>query len=501
MKFTQICLTILFVLSSGFSMLSAQDDKPAENMIRETLDSGAFLVFRSDTVLTEPLGDEIVHVIFINCNGAISTKLPGNVIIIDGELGVRSGAEVTGDVALIKSELFRSRRAKINGTVYRNVDEHCRQTIMDRVKSVSKEKFKFPAQFQVSRWGGLSLDDYNRVDGFSISWGVSMVPLEGPALPYLELKVPIATTRDAVGFDLTGRLFLDDKGKRYFGFRTLAITDTHDRWRLDDLSNTFKAFIAGRDHRYYFRREGYSLFYHSGFHRYSSLELVYQAERYFSLDNQSPFTLFATENFHPNKPVESGLVRSLILRLNYDDRNDIRQTLFGWNVSLETELAGGLLEGDHSFARADFQLERWHTLAKRHHLYLLFKGTLADGPLPFQRGYTLGNALRGYDPFEFSGDRMLLYHLSYGYSMPALPVLEYLYLSWRVETIFERGTAFFDKDPNAGYGDLKSDVGVGINGETLIGDLGFYYFRNFKNTGTARDRFYFNLRILVPGNR
>ena len=470
-------------------------------IVSEILDTGSYLVFRSDTVLTEFPADSVENVIFINCNGAISTEVPGSVIIIGGELGVRSGAYVAGNIVLIESELFRSRRAKIDGEIYRNAGDRCRQLVIDRVKSVNKEKFRFPAQFQVSRWGGLSLEDYNRVDGFSVAWGVSMVPIEGPALPYLELKVPIATTRDAVGFDLTGRLFLDEKGKRYFGFRTLAITDTHDRWRLDDLTNTFRAFLAGRDHRYYFRREGYSLFYHSGFHRFSSFEVVYQAERYFSLDNQSPFTLFATENFHPNMPVESGLVRSIILRLNYDNRNDVRQTLFGWNVALETEISGGLLKGEHSFARADLQLERWYTFARLHHLYFFFKGTLADGPVPFQRGYTLGNALRGYDPFEFSGDRMLLYHISYGYSMPSLPVLEYLYLNWRVETVFERGTAFFDEDPEGGYGNLKTDAGVGINGQTLIGDLGFYYFRNFKDTGSERDRFYLNLKILVPGNR
>ena len=171
-------------------------------------------------------------------------------------------------------------------------------------------------------------------------------------------------------------------------------------------------------------------------------------------------------------------MRSLLLTGVIDSRNDTYFTLSGTRFKFESELAGGALGGDHGFARYDLSLERWDSFAVKHHTYLWLKIAGADTGLPFQRGYTMGNALRGHDNFAYSGDRMVLLQSAYGYSLPSLPVIEYLFLRWQADLIYEAGTAFYHDDPLQSYTDLKQDAGIGFTGNTILGRLKLHLFQN-----------------------
>ncbi len=452
---------------------------PALPHVESVLAKGNYLVFHQDTVLASENGPLSTDILFIDCNGVLDRPLEGSLIILNGELSLRSKAEVTGDVILLRGTLFQSRDAKVKGEVMRTSSAECINRVRDQLQdSGFKKSLPIHLKFRTNRMGGFRLEGYDRVDGFSISWGFTVEQPDMGDFPVFQGKFITATTYQAVGFNALLKVPLDLKARYSLGIGARSITDTNDRWRLGDLENAFKAFVSGNDHRYYFRREGYSIELRREMWNRSYLSLAYQDERYYSLKNQSPFTLFGPENFHSNLPVESGRVRSLVFDGMLDTRKDPFFALSGFWGRLQGELAGGTLGGRHSFARIDLELKRWDTFYDIHHTFFWFKWAYADRPLPFQRGYTLGNTLRGYDNFAFSGDRMLMAQALYGLNLPSVSVVEYLFFRWRAEVIYETGIAFYQQEPDSGYSNLKKDVGVGFSGDTIIGRIGVHLFQN-----------------------
>lgn len=477
-------------------------EEQVRRRIEVVLDNREYLVFHNDTLLSESLPDNVRDLIFIDCQASVDCAVTGTVIMVGGELGIRSGAVVDGDVIVLDGRMFKSRKAFVTGEVMKTSSEHCLKLIRENLEiGRSGQGFPLQAEFRLNRLGGFALDGYDRVDGFSISWGFRLERPRYPELPLLKARVITSTTRKAFGFDAVVHLPVDKSGRFYFGFGGRSLTDTNDRWRLGDLDNAFKSFLAGHDHRYYFRREGYSVFFRRKIGKHSRLGLTFQDERYYSLVNQSPFTLFGAEEFRPNLPVAPGIIRSLVFDLIFDTRNDLLMITSGFQGKVEAEIAGGALGGEHGFTRLDLSVKRWDTFGRRHHTFFWFKGAFADSQLPFQRGYTLGNTLRGYDYFAFSGDRMLLMQASYGFTLPLLPLVDYLFFNLRVETVYEAGIAFFKDDPVLGYDSLKHDLGVGFYGDTIIGRLGLHLFQNLDEPSNDGPRFALCLNMKVFDGR
>ncbi|MEA2062342.1 MAG: hypothetical protein U9P14_01470 [Gemmatimonadota bacterium] len=494
---------MFFIILAPFAAGQASGQADVCRLIEAVLDGGSYLSFRADTVLSAGLPAGTTNVVCLDCNVAVNCHIPGSVIMVGGELGIRSRARVGGDVIIVgEGKVFRSRRAVVEGRYLKNESAQCLGKVRKRLKS-SRGGSGFPLRVkpELGRLGGFALAGYDRVDGFSISWGFKLVQPGYHRSPLLEARAVSSTTRRAVGFDATLGWGFDRAGQYSLGLRVRSLTDTNDRWRLGDLENAFKAFFAGLDHRCYFRREGFTAFFRRRIGRASRIGIAFQDERYYSLASQSPFALFGGDQFRPNLPVDPGPIRSVLLDVLIDTRESLFASASGFRGRAVTELAGGELGGQHDFVLLDLSLKRWDTWGRRHHTFFWFKGVFADNILPFQRGYTLGNTLHGYDNFAFSGDRMLLFQASYGLGLPAPPVIDYLFFRWRVEGIYETGTAFFSGSSETGYNDLKHDVGVGVSGETMIGRLGIHVFQNLDKAERTGPRVTLSMDMYVFGDR
>ncbi len=445
--------------------------------LREVLGRGNYLVFRADTVLTPDSAALDKDLVFVGCKAAVDRPVHGSVVVLDGELGLRWRSRVSGDVFLVRGTLFQSRRAEVGGKICRTTAAEVYRVVIDNLGDAARG-VPLRLEFQTNRMGGFLLEGYDRVDGFSVSWGFKLIDPDFKKSPLIEARLITATTRQAFGFDSRLELPLDKQRRYVFGVAGRSLTDTNDRWRLADLENSVKAFLFGYDYRYYFKREGYGVYFRRTYGKRSSLSLSWNNERYYSLKNLSPFTLLAQETFAPNLPVSSGPINSLVLSGVLDTRDDEFITREGFRITAEGEIAGGRLGGQRSFSRFDIEIKRWDTFFKRHHTFLWGKVAGSDRSLPFQRCYTLGNTLRAYNNFDFSGDRLLMAQASYGYEMPGLPVLDYLFFDWCPQVVFETGNAYFRTAPGGRYGDLKSDLGLGVCGRTLLGQLAVHWFRN-----------------------
>ncbi|OGG06731.1 MAG: hypothetical protein A3F83_16215 [Candidatus Glassbacteria bacterium RIFCSPLOWO2_12_FULL_58_11] len=494
---------LVFFMSLNAAAVSCKQEQPADNLLRrlsQVFERRNYLTLVEDTLLTCGADSLVKDVVILGGKVALECPVAGTVMVCDGELSLRASARVSGDVILVRSSLYSSRSATVGGEVFRTAAAEC-VSYIDGQLSGSKPRKQLPYQvlLKTNRMGGFGLVGYDRVDGYSLSWGFAVELPEVSALPLFKARVISATTRQAVGFDTELRLPLYHQPLYTLGLGARSLTDTNDRWRLGDLDNAFKAFVAGNDERYYFRREGFSVDLRRNVGRRSHLSLGYLNERCYSLADQSPFTLFGSENFQPNLPVAPGPLHSLYFDGVLDTRGDPFLTLSGLWLRLQAEIAGGALAGKHSFARYDLDFKRWDTFYGIHHTFLWLKLAGADQSLPFQRGYTLGNTLRAYDIFTFSGDRMLMGEASYGLSLPQVPLVEYLLFRWRAELIYETGIAFFRGDPKLGYGDLKKDFGFGFSGDTILGRIGVYLFQNLDTSARSGRRVTVTLNMNVFG--
>lgn len=483
-----------------FSPSRAAADGPDKlSLLKRAFNADSVLVFQADTVLSGQPSGVSETIVFVNCNGAVDRAVNGSVVILNGELGLRREAKLAGDIILVRSSLFKSRGAEVAGETVSISSTDAVREVNSAVEDRSSVGSAFPIHLDMwtNPMGGFRVEGYDRVDGFSVSWGFELVQPDWKDFRVFSAKVISSTSRQAIGFDSRLRVPLDKEQRWRAELGARSLTDTNGRWRLGDLENAIKAFVAGYDHRYYFRREGFSAGVVRLFGRRSRIGLIYRSERFASLFNQSPFTLVGAENFEPNLPVDGGPLHGLALEGVIDTRNDLYFTLTGSRLAFEAELAGGALGGDHGFARYVFSLERWDTFNSRHHTYLWLKLAGADQSLPFQRGYTMGNALRGHDNFAYSGDRMVLIQAAYGYSLPTIPVVEYLFFRWQADFIYETGTAFFHNDPSESFSDLKQDAGFGFTGNTIMGRVGIHLFQDLDKSIHSGRRITVTLNINV----
>lgn len=477
------CLGLFFFQGEALGQADIEQWQESDfQRLRKVIERGEFLVFRSDTVLRTDEAPLRKDIVFVGCNGSVDGEIEGSVIALESELGLRSRAVIKGDVFLLRSRMFQSRQSTVEGQVSGTSSAEAYRIVIDNLEGGRGGRVPLHVKMTTNRMGGFNLEGYDRVDGFSVSWGFRLVDPDYSRLPLFEGKVITATTRQAIGFDSRIELPIGRRTHNLVGISARSRTDTNDRWRLSDLENALKAFTFGLDYRYYFRREGYEIYYRRDIARNSHVRLALGDEHYYSLNNLSPFTLFG-DNFVANLPVASGTIRSLIIETVIDTRNDRYFTLSGFWISATGELAGGKLKGRHAFARYDLELKRWNTFHGSHHTVLWAKLTGSDVSLPFQRGYTLGNTLRSYGNFAWSGDRMLMAQLAYSYDMPGIPVLDYLFFNLSPEVIYETGIAFDKADPAMSYSDLRRDIGLGIAGRTLFGRVGVHLFMNLDGAG------------------
>ena len=168
-----------------------------------------------------------------------------------------------------------------------------------------------------------------------------------------------------------------------------------------------------------------------------------------------------------NPPDGGGKTNSLTPIVFYDTRDVLDNPHGGWYGTLQAELAGRFLGGEHNYNKYTLDLRNYIETGENTVLALRFLGGIADTELPSYEKFSVGgvNTLRGYDLFEFEGDKMLVFNLEY---------------RWEVS----EGTqlVFFGDTGNAWplsqgirWDDIKIGYGVGVRFDTPIGPVRLDY--------------------------
>lgn len=193
------------------------------------------------------------------------------------------------------------------------------------------------------------------------------------------------------------------------GLEGHIITDTRDRWKMEELESTMFAAVAGLEPRDYFQRRGYSLGATKQLGSRTSVSVEYRYDRYANSHREASWSIFGIDHpFDSPPPVRQGEMRSVAANMQLD-----YTTLRSWSspkfaLAGEVEF-GEMNEGSFTTLTLDGRLKS--TLVDDL-LWVSARARISSssGESPPQRMVSIGGfgSLPGYPQNEFRGNRMVL---------------------------------------------------------------------------------------------
>ena len=184
----------------------------------------------------------------------LSSRVQGDVVVVGGDLFLRTGSEITGRAVAIGGGVYRSFLGTVGGPVesYRD-DDYAIAATGERYELVYQGRRRDrPPLIQLAGIQGLLVPSYERVSGLSLPAG-ALLTLGDRAV---ELE-PFATYRSRLGVVDPGvRVRIGPERKLRVEAEVGRSTRTNDAWMRGNLVNSFLALGFGNDGRNYFRADG-----------------------------------------------------------------------------------------------------------------------------------------------------------------------------------------------------------------------------------------------------
>ncbi len=407
----------------------------------------------------------------------IGGKVEGDVIVVNADLFVRAGAEITGRAIAIGGGTYPSTLAHVAGgtqsyrddgfAVLRNGDVY--ELKYQSLVEGASPPLLFPGVY------GLRIPTYDRVNGLSVPFG--------PALSFWQGRGQI----DLIGTyrsDL-GKIDPSLNADLQLGRRARAeivagrTSRTNDAWIWSNLVNAFSGLVFGEDTRNWYRADRGLLTLHR------VLELTrttfepfvgYQHEKSWAVGptigtDDGPWSLFGRDDtlamLRPNPLVPPATVQSAIagtaMRFEAQDlravaRTQLERSVAATGVSVSglpiefTQLVTDLNVRFPTFGEQQYQIEvRWVT---------------SQGDLPMQRIHYLGGpgTLPFHEMLEMGGGELLL--VDQRYSIP-LPQYNFGFMGAPTLQLRHRlGSAGL-----AGLPALEQVIGVGVSLTVIRGEV------------------------------
>jgi hypothetical protein len=464
----------------------------------------------------------------------VEGTVEGDVVVINGNIEVRSGALITGTARVTGGDAVIAPTGAVAGgvTLYREPLRFRYQG--NRIAFV-------PAAIEPGVSAGVDLPfgrtdlliashgAYNRVEGLPIAIG-PRVRFRG-SHPTTARALLIARTAAAseldprrFGYDLRAEQVVAPSVGLMLGLRLFSEVAPIEQWNVSDRESALATFVLHRDYRDHYERDGWTIF--ARMSRPGTPYTVmaeYRDEEHVSRRPSNPLTLLDNDApWRPQPSIAEGALRSVAVAVDYDTRNEQRDPSAGWRVMLELErgLGGGIANpvsgsgggrveprpGRTGFLETHIDVRRYARLTpySRLAVRVLGAGSLDARALPPQRQHALGGegSLPGYRLFEFDcGARLSTvelrgetFHPYYGCDRVALVQLEYQANFPYARRLAEaagiasplghlvRWVAFFDagrawNESGAadgrlgGESDFSADAGIGLR----VGPLGAYW--------------------------
>ncbi|MCZ0934529.1 MAG: hypothetical protein OXJ54_05035 [Gemmatimonadetes bacterium] len=231
--------------ASGQEVWLAEEPRSeAQAALAAFLEAGGFSVWTRDTVLAR--GDTVPGaVLLLEGTARIAGRIEGDLYVVDGDLFLRSGASIAGDVLVLGGGFYDSDVAEVEGAVTYRPSEPLRVRPARGGFEIISEVEPEPAVV------GFHLPTYDRVNGLSIPVDAVARASAVPGRPEFAGGVTWIPAREEVDFRLRNSWRLGER-VRLGPFVSSAVV-SNEEWIRPTWYNGLAHFVAGDDVRNHFR--------------------------------------------------------------------------------------------------------------------------------------------------------------------------------------------------------------------------------------------------------
>jgi two-component system, NtrC family, nitrogen regulation response regulator NtrX len=267
---------------------------------------------------------------------------------------------------------------------------------------------------------------YNRVEGLSILLGPALTvetpkfALDGTAYFIGRTARGLSTAEPDGGHDVRIRTRFGPEKSFGLGGRLYSVVSPIEGWQLTEPEEGLGSFLLRRDYHDYYGRHGGQINASWTFSRKAAFSAGYALERWSSVDERNPFTLFRENGrWRPNPAVDEGVFHLLTFTGTFDTRNDEREPSGGWYLTgtfehgssasavlapqVQNPIPSGVSSAPQpiSYGRVFFDLRRYNRVSPRTQLdgRIVAGGWVSGDELPLERklSVTGPGVLPGYE--------------------------------------------------------------------------------------------------------
>ncbi len=392
-------------------------DEPVERRLAEFLERDGYDLVVGDTVLA---GSDTIPRGLLVLEGMVrlAGRVEGDVFVVDGDLFLRPGAEITGDAVVLGGGFYGSQLARVDGELLYRPNLFLQVLPSEGGWEIHVTR-EIPETFDPDGFHGIRFPEVNRVDGWTPSLGARLRLVEVPGQPTLHGVLSYRTERGEVG----GRLehYWHPSGQLRAGLEVERVTASRDRWLRDEPSNTLSFVLTGRDHRNHYEADRWGLRVDRQVGSGDSVSLRIGAEEARSVPARMGNVLLGSDVLRANPAVDEGTTWSMVVG------GAVREDLGPGRLhgEMRLEAADSTVAGDFSFLSAAGRLG-WSVPLPYDHRFsaeFLGRGDLA-GRLPRQRWSAVGGpgTLPTFPVLSLRGPRLLMARSRYALPIPFLRV-------------------------------------------------------------------------------
>jgi len=232
--------------ASGQEVWLAEEPRSeAQAALAAFLDAGEFTVWARDTVVAR--GDTVPGaVLLLEGTARIAGRIEGDLYVVDGDLFLRSGASIAGDVLVLGGGFYDSDVAEIRGAVTYRPNEPLRVRPARGGFEIISEVEPEPA-FELDGTYGFHLPTYDRVNGLAFPVGALARLSAAPGRPELAGGVTWIPAREDVDYRLHNSWRLGERVR--LGLYATSAIVSNDNWIRPVWYNSLAHFVAADDVR------------------------------------------------------------------------------------------------------------------------------------------------------------------------------------------------------------------------------------------------------------
>ncbi|WP_420634739.1 hypothetical protein [Candidatus Palauibacter sp.] len=248
---------VLPVAASGQQevRLAGEPRSDAQQALRDFLETELYTLWVRDTVLAA--SDTVPGpVLLLEGSARIAGHIEGDLYVVDGDLFLRTGGSVAGDVVVLGGGFYGSGLADVTGAITYRPNEPLRVRPTEGAFEIIYEVEPEPA-FELDGTYGFHLPTYDRVKGLAFPVGAVGRLSRAPGRPELAVELTWIPAREDVDFRLRNSWRLGERVQLGL-FATSAIASNED-WIRPTWYNSLAHFVAGDDVRNHYDSREFGL--------------------------------------------------------------------------------------------------------------------------------------------------------------------------------------------------------------------------------------------------